>query len=246
MDLGIKGKTAIVTGGSAGLGYACAQALAAEGAEVVLAARDPKRLAVAADQIESLTGARPRVISADVSTSDGRNAILQECPSADILITNAGGPAPRDFRELSVEDWIEALNANFIASVELIRMYLDGMTASGWGRIVNITSVSARMPLERLDRSTAARLALSGYVAGVARQVADKGVTINNLLPGVFDTERARTVGATDALAQRAPIKRAGKPPEFGATCAFLCSEHASYITAQNILVDGGLACVTL
>jgi 3-oxoacyl-[acyl-carrier protein] reductase len=246
MDFEIAGKTALVCGGSAGLGYACAEALAMEGAHVVLVARNSERLAQAAEQLSSASGLQQRTVLADVATELGRATILSACPTTDILITNAGGPAPKDFRELSISDWNEALASNFLASVEMIRMYVDGMAARGWGRIVNITSVTARMPIEKLDRSTAARLAVAGYVSGVARQVATTGVTINNLLPGVFETDRARKIGATDTLAEQAPMRRPGRPPEFGATCAFLCSKQASYITAQNILVDGGLAYVTI
>lgn len=247
MDLGISGKTAIVCGSSAGLGFACAEALAREGAAIVLVARDVARLEAAASRFHAWTDVTPRTVVADVSTVAGRAAIVAACPAADILVTNAGGPARRDFRDLSISDWQAAIDANFVASVEMIRQMIDGMMASGWGRIVNITSMTARMPVEQMDRSTATRLALTGYVAGVARQVAHSGVTINNLLPGTFATERLKEIGATgDSLAARVPMRRAGSPEEFGAACAFLCSKQAAYMTGQNIVIDGGLTTITI
>lgn len=247
MDLGIEGKTAVVCGSSAGLGLACAEALAREGAMVFLVARDAARLAAAAEKLCGTAKVRPGTVVADVSTEQGRAAILAACPRPDILINNAGGPAKKDFRELSIGDWKEALDANFIASVEMIRLAVDPMIANGWGRIVNITSLTARMPVEQMDRSTAARLALAGHVAGVARQVAHQGVTINNLLPGTFATERLAEIGTTaNALIAKVPMRRAGKLEEFGATCAFLCSTHAAYMTGQNVLIDGGLCPITI
>jgi 3-oxoacyl-[acyl-carrier protein] reductase len=247
MDLGILGKSAVVCGSSAGLGFACAEALAREGVSVVLVARDAGRLAAAAVRLQQKTNSQPKTVVADVSTPQGRAAIFAACPQPDILVNNAGGPAKKDFRELSVADWHEAMETNFVASVEMIRLAIDGMIAKGWGRIVNITSLTARMPVEQMDRSTAARLALAGHVAGVARQVAHQGVTINNLLPGTFATERLAEIGTTgNALIAKVPMRRAGNVEEFGATCAFLCSMQAAYMTGQNVLVDGGLVPVTI
>ncbi len=244
MDLGISGRRALVCGASRGLGFACAEALAAEGVAVTLVARDGAALADAASR---LPGADVRTVVGDVGTAAGREAALAACPAPDILVNNAGGPPGGDFRGLTPEAWARAMDANFIASVELIRATADGMIARGFGRIVNITSLTVRMPVENLDLSTATRLALTGYVAGVARQLAPLGVTINNLLPGTIATERIKALGATaDKLVAKVPMGRAGRPEEFGAACAFLCSRQAAYITGQNLLVDGGLCPITV
>lgn len=247
MDLGISGKLALVCGSSAGLGYACAAALAAEGARVVLTGRDQNRLSVAVTRLAQTSGFEPQSVCCDVSTAAGRETLIAACPNPDILVNNAGGPAKKDFRELSDADWQSALNANFLSAVELIRAYIDPMIERGWGRIVNITAVASVMPVEQMERSMSARLALTGYVAGVARQVAATGVTINNILPGMFATDRVNSLGAlaTELIGQ-VPMKRAGDPREFGEMCAFVCSERAAYLTAQNILLDGGLARFTL
>jgi len=226
---------------------ACAWALASEGAHVTLVARRAESLQAAADRIAEATGLRPTVVVADVGAAQGRAAIQASTSEADILVTNAGGPPARDFMDLTLEDWERALNVNFLSAVEMIRTFVPGMRTRRFGRIVNITSATARMPVERLDLSTSARLALTGYVAGVARQIAKDGVTINNLLPGTITTERLIELGATaDTLIARVPAGRAGKPEEFGAACAFLCSEQAAFITGQNLLIDGGLCTLTI
>lgn len=247
MDIRIQGRTAVVCGASRGLGMACAWALACEGAQVTLVARRAETLRAAADRIAEATGNRPDFVVADVGTVQGRAAVQASSANADILVTNAGGPPARDFTDLTLKDWERALDANFLSAVEMIRMFAPGMRARRFGRIVNITSATVRMPVEKLDLSTSARLALTGYVAGVARQIAKDGVTINNLLPGTIMTERLAELGATaDALVARVPAGRAGKPEEFGAACAFLCSEQAAFITGQNLLVDGGLCGLTI
>jgi 3-oxoacyl-[acyl-carrier protein] reductase len=226
---------------------ACAWALADEGVHVTLVARRAEILQAAADRIAEATGNRPDFVVADVGTAQGRAAVQASSAEADILVTNAGGPPAKDFVELTPEDWGRALDANFLSAVEMIRTFTPGMRTRRFGRIVNITSATVRMPVERLDLSTSARLALTGYVAGVARQIAKDGVTINNLLPGTIMTERLAELGATaDALVARVPAGRAGKTEEFGAACAFLCSEQAAFITGQNLLVDGGLCALTI
>ncbi len=244
MDLGIKGRHALVCGASRGLGLACAAALAAEGVAVTLVARDAAALAAAASQ---LGDAAVATAIGDVATPVGRAAALAACPAPDILVNNAGGPPGGDFRKLTAAAWTAALDANFLAAVELIRATADGMIARGFGRVVNITSATVRMPVEDMDLSNATRLALTGYVAGVARKLAPHGITINNLLPGTIATERIRELGATaDRLVARVPMGRAGSPEEFGAACAFLCSRQAAYITGQNLLIDGGLCPITV
>jgi len=247
MDLGIGGRRAIVCGASRGLGFACAQALAREGVAVTLVARHRETLATAADRIGRETSILPATVMADITTEAGRRHALAACPEPDILVTNAGGPLSADFRALEAAVWMEALHANFLSAVELIRATVDGMAGRGFGRIVNITSLTVRLPVQQLDLSNATRLALTGYVAGVARQVAPGKVTINNLLPGTIATERIRELGATaEKLIAKVPMGRAGDPEEFGAACAFLCSRQAAYITAQNLLVDGGLCPFTV
>jgi 3-oxoacyl-[acyl-carrier protein] reductase len=226
---------------------ACAWALANEGVHVTLVARRAEALQVAAERIAEATGKQPAFVVADVGTAQGRAAVQTLITEPDILVTNAGGPPAKDFTDLTREDWEQALDANFLSAVEMIRMFAPSMRARRFGRIVNITSATVRMPVERLDLSTSTRLALTGYVAGVARQIAKDGVTINNLLPGTVMTERLVELGATaDALIARVPAGRAGKPEEFGAACAFLCSEQAAFITGQNLLVDGGLCTLTI
>jgi 3-oxoacyl-[acyl-carrier protein] reductase len=247
MDLGIAGRHALVCGASRGLGFACAAALAQEGAHVTLVSRSRGALSTAAERIWLETGRLPQIAEADIATEAGRKSALATCPAPDILVTNAGGPPAGDFRKLTHADWSAALEANFLSAVELIRLTVDGMAERGFGRIVNVTSLTVRSPVQQLDLSNAARLALTGYVAGVARQIAPRSVTINNLLPGTIATERIRDLGETaERLIAKVPMGRAGRPEEFGAMCAFLCSKHAAYITAQNILVDGGLCSFTV
>jgi 3-oxoacyl-[acyl-carrier protein] reductase len=247
MDFEIAGRRALVCGASRGLGFASAAALAREGVAVTLVSRNAEALDAAASAIERDTGTRPAVAAADVATADGRAAALRAEPNPDILVTNAGGPPSKDFRDVSLADWSAALDANFLSAVELIRTTVDGMIGRGFGRIVNITSMTVRMPVECLDLSNGARLALTGYVAGVARQVARHNVTVNNLLPGTIATERIKALGATaERLIARVPAGRAGTPHEFGSTCAFLCSTQAAFITGQNILLDGGLCPITV
>jgi 3-oxoacyl-[acyl-carrier protein] reductase len=254
MDLGIRGRTAIVCASSQGLGLACALALAEEGVSVVINGRNPTLLAQAADEIRRASSVTVTPVIADVSTAHGQEALLAACPTPDILINNNGGPPFRDFHELDRQAMLTGVTSNMVTPIELIQKVIDTMAARGFGRIVNITSISVKMPLAGLDLSSAARAGLTAFVAGVARTVAAKNVTINNLLPGSFDTQRLRggfTATATQtgksvtALAAQAmaaiPAKRFGTPTEFGQTCAFLCSVHASYITGQNILLDGGV-----
>ena len=253
MDMGIAGRKALVCGASAGLGLACATALAAEGVELVIVARTEGPLREAATQLTANATAKVHVVVADVTTDAGRASILAAHPSFDILVTNAGGPAPGDFRNWEREHWLAALDANMLAPIALIRALVDGMMARGFGRIVNITSSAVKAPVDGLGLSTGARSGLTGFVAGLARSTVAKGVTINNLLPGTFDTARlagnfaaqARREGR-DADAVRAarlakhPAHRFGRPQEFGAACTFLCSAHAGYINGQNLLLDGG------
>lgn len=247
MNLGISGLRGIVCGASRGLGFACAAALAAEGVEVTLVARNRESLVRAAARIEESGAAKVRTVAADVSAPSGRETLLAASAAPDILITNAGGPASADFRVLTLDDWRIALDTNFLSAVELSRAVVDGMIQRGFGRIVNITSLTVRMPVQRLELSNASRLALTGFVSGIARQLAPQGVTINNLLPGVIETERIRELGQTaQALLAKVPAGRAGTPDEFGAACAFLCSRQAAYITGQNLLIDGGLCPITV
>jgi 3-oxoacyl-[acyl-carrier protein] reductase len=247
MDLGLAGRKALICGASQGLGYACAMALAQEGARVTLLSRRRAALESAANQIERDVGIRPGIVACDLASTDDLKMVLADASAPDILVTNAGGPPARDFRKLSAADWDQALQTNFLASVELIRSCVGGMIERGFGRIVNITSLTVRMPVEGLELSTATRLALTGYVAGVARQIAKHNVTINNLLPGTVMTERIKELGETaNQLIAKVPAGRGGLPEEFGATCAFLCSSRASYITGQNLLVDGGLCPFTV
>ena len=258
MDLGIAGKWALVCGASKGLGLGCAQALVREGVHVLIVARGAAVLEAAAAGLLA-DPARPAsatvtAVAADITTAEGRAAVFAVRKEFDIIVTNAGGPPPGDFRNWEREDWIKAVDANMITPIELIKASVDGMAERGFGRIVNITSSSVKAPIDVLGLSNGARSGLTGFVAGVARtSLAAHGVTINNLLPGVFDTDRIRNMAkgtaektgqAVDAIleARRAavPAKRLGTPAEFGAMCAFLCSQHASYVTGQNVLMDGG------
>jgi 3-oxoacyl-[acyl-carrier protein] reductase len=254
MDLGIRGKKAIVCASSRGLGRGCALALAEAGVSLVINGRNQFALDKAAEEIRQATGVDVTAVAADISTAEGQAALLAACPKPDILINNNGGPPFVDFRTLDRPAMVAGVTMNMLTPIELIQKVIDSMTANGFGRIVNITSISVRMPIAGLDLSSGARAGLTAFVAGVARSVADKNVTINNLLPGYFDTERlragfaasaARTGGSEDEIAAewtvRVPAKRLGSPSEFGQTCAFLCSVHAGYVTGQNILMDGGL-----
>ncbi|MGD0189313.1 MAG: SDR family oxidoreductase [Rhizomicrobium sp.] len=253
MDLGIAGRKAIVCGGSAGLGRGTATALARDGVTLFIAARDENRLNAAASEIAAETGGAVHAVPADVTTDEGRNALLAACPAPDILINNAGGPPPGDFRTWSREDWIKALDANMLSAIMLIKATIDGMIERRFGRIVNITSHMVKQPVGILGLSNGARAGLTGFVGGLSRDVARHNVTINNVLPGQFDTDRLRSNHAKFAAAQKIdiekfrenaksqiPARRFGEPTEFGAMCAFLCGAQAGYITGQNILLDGG------
>src|SRR5664280_1684268 len=253
MDLGIAGRKAIVCASSRGLGKACARALAEAGCEVVINGRDGKKLEAAAAELISLTGAKITAVAADVATPEGQKALLAACPAPDILLNNNAGPPLREFRELTRTQMIDGVIANMIVAVELIQKVIDPMGQRRFGRIVNITSGSVKAPLAGLDLSSGARAGLTAFLAGVARTVAGNNVTINNILPGAFDTDRLRGtltktaeqkgVSVEEAARARAastPAKRFGDPAEFGAAAAFLCSAQAGYITGQNLLIDGG------
>jgi 3-oxoacyl-[acyl-carrier protein] reductase len=258
MDLGIKGKWALVGGASKGLGLGCATALAQAGVNVVMVSRGAEALEASAAKLRTL-GVTVLTVAQDITTEAGRAAIWSVAggpgKNYDIVITNAGGPPPGDFREWDREAWIKAVDGNMLTPIELIKATVDGMASRGFGRIVNITSSAVKAPIDILGLSNGARSGLTGFVAGLSRTTALAGnnVTINNLLPGAFDTDRLKTTlagaasktGQTiEALAEArkklAPAQRFGHPDEFGQTCAFLCSQHAGFITGQNILIDGG------
>ncbi|MDC7786645.1 SDR family oxidoreductase [Rhodoplanes sp. TEM] len=253
MDLGLTGRTAIVCASSRGLGRACAQRLAEAGCTVVINGRDREQLTAVAVAIAESTAAAVIPVVGDVATPDGQAALLEACPDPDILINNNAGPPFRDFRELDRAAILTGVTANMVAAIELTQKVIDGMRARRFGRIVNITSGSVKMPLPGLDLSSGARAGLTAFMAGVARTVAADGVTINALLPGVFETDRLKAMIAATAAkrglspdevaAERlatVPARRLGTPDEFGAACAFLCSVHAGYITGQSLLIDGG------
>ena len=253
MDLGIRGRTAIVCASSQGLGRGCAQALGEAGVSVVLNGRNKTLLEQTAQEIRRSTGVAVTPVLADISTPEGQAALLAACPSPDILINNNGGPPFRDFRDLDRKALLQGVTMNMVTAIELTQKVLDAMAKRGFGRIVNITSSSVKMPLAGLDLSSGARAGLTAFMAGVARDVAASNITINNLLPGSFDTARMhsgrvaaarRAQISEDEVAERSlaaiPAKRFGTIQEFGQTCAFLCSVHAGYITGQNILMDGG------
>jgi 3-oxoacyl-[acyl-carrier protein] reductase len=253
MDMGIRGKTALVCAASKGLGRACAMALAAEGVNVVITARGKEALEATAEDIRKATGAKVVTVAGDITTPEGRAAALAAAPHYDILINNAGGPAPGDFRQWDRDTWIKALDANMLTPIELIKSTVDGMIERKFGRIVNITSGAVKAPIAPLGLSNGARAGLTGFVAGIARQLAEHNVTVNNLLPGAFDTDRIRVPVRANAQAQgktedevmaamigMIPARRLGTPHEFGEACAFLCSVQAGYIVGQNFLVDGG------
>jgi 3-oxoacyl-[acyl-carrier protein] reductase len=252
MDLGIRGKRALVCAASKGLGRGCALALAQEGVHVTIVARGEAALLVTLVEIEKV-GVGGTAVCADITTPEGRQKALATCPDPDILVTNAGGPPPGDFRDWNRDDWIKALDANMLTPIELIKATVDGMIARRFGRIVNITSGAVKAPIDVLGLSNGARAGLTGFVAGLARKTVAHNVTINNLLPGLFDTDRIRNVVGAQAKTQGVdydtalavriktiPAGRIGDPAEFGATCAFLCSAQAGYISGQNWLLDGG------
>jgi len=251
MDLGIAGRKAIVCASSKGLGRACAEALAAAGCSIVINGRDAAVLEATADAIRLAIGADVVAVAGDVGTPEGRAALLKACPSPDILVNNNGGPPPKNFLELDREAMMAGLVNNMLTPIELIQAVIGGMRERRFGRIVNITSASVKTPIAKLDLSSGARAGLTAFLAGVAREVAPDGITINHLLPGAFETDRLRAtmdkvVPGQDPDAVRKertaaiPAGRFGQPDEFGKVCAFLCSVHAGYITGQNILIDGG------
>jgi len=253
MDLGIKGKRAIVCAASKGLGKACALSLAREGVELVINARSQDALEATAQEISGETGVKVTAVAADITTDAGRDLVLAACPQPDILVNNAGGPPPGDFRDWDRDDWIKAIDSNMLSAIFMIKATVDGMIERKFGRVVNITSAAVRPPIEILGLSNGARAGLTGFIAGLSRKTVVHNVTINNLLPGPFATDRffdnirfqAEKSGRTfeDLLAQREgenPAKRIGDPAEFGDACAFLCGARAGFITGQNLLMDGG------
>jgi len=253
MDLGIEGRRALVCAASEGLGKACAMSLAMNGVDVTITGRTSEKLAAAKADIEAKSGRRVTTVAGDIATDGGRADALAACSDPDILINNAGGPPPGDFRDWTRDDWIKALDANMLTPIELIKATVDGMIARKFGRIVNITSSAVKAPIDVLGLSNGARAGLTGFVAGIARKTVAHNVTINGLLPGPFDT--ARLQGTTRSVAQKTgksfeevyeerkqlnPAGRYGDPFEFGEYCAFICSAQAGYITGQNLLIDGG------
>jgi 3-oxoacyl-[acyl-carrier protein] reductase len=253
MDLGIKGKNALVCAASKGLGKGCAQALAREGVNLVITARGKEALEATAQEIRKTTGAKVVAVAGDIATAEGRAQALAACPNPDILVNNAGGPPPGDFRNWTREDWLKAIDANMLTPIELIKATVDGMIARKFGRVVNITSSAVKAPIAELGLSNGARAGLTGFIAGLSRKTAHANVTINNLLPGRFWTDRLR--GNTEhnakqqgksveevkaALEKTIPAGRFGTADEFGAYCAYLCSAQAAYVTGQNLLIDGG------
>jgi 3-oxoacyl-[acyl-carrier protein] reductase len=253
MDLGIAGRRALVCAASKGLGRGCAEALAREGVDVTICARTAHEVEQAAAEIGSLAGRPVAFVACDITTAEGRAQVLGACPQPDILVNNAGGPPPGDFRDWDRAAWLRALDANMLTPIELIKATVDTMIERKFGRIVNITSSAVKAPIDVLGLSNGARSGLTGFVAGIARKVVRHNVTINNLLPGQFATDRLRSAFETrarasgkpydevrDAALDATPAGRFGDPREFGAICAFLCSVHAGYIAGQNVLADGG------
>lgn len=253
MDLGIRGRNALVCAASKGLGKGCAFALAKEGVNVTIVARTRDTLEATAEEIRKATGVTVTAVATDVTTEEGRRAALAACPNPDILVNNAGGPPAGDFREFTREDWIKAVDANMITPIELIKATVDGMISRRFGRIVNITSAAVKAPIDILALSNGARSGLTGFVAGVARKTVAHNVTVNNILPGLFETDTLRSRIAAGAKMQGkqpdqvakermagVPAGRFGTPDEFGALCAYICSVHTGYITGQNFLIDGG------
>jgi 3-oxoacyl-[acyl-carrier protein] reductase len=253
MDLGLRGKKALVCAASKGLGRGCAMALAREGVDLVITARSRETLEATADEIRRETDVTVIAVTGDITTPEGREVALAAMPEPDILVNNAGGPPMGDFREWDRDQWIQALDANMLTPIFLIKAVVDGMIGRRFGRIVNITSGAVKAPIPSLGLSNGARSGLTGFVAGLARQTVQHNVTINGLLPGAFETDRLRATASTNAakagmtveefLRARAAensARRFGQPDEFGHACAFLCSAHSGFITGQNLLVDGG------
>ncbi len=253
MDLGIRGKRALVCASSKGLGLGCAEALAEAGVDLVMNARGADALEAAAETIRSAHGVDVQTVACDVTTADGQAQVIEAAHGVDILVTNAGGPPPGMWSDWEREDFIKALDANMLTPIAFMKALLPAMMDKGWGRVVNITSQSVRAPIAVLGLSNAARTGLTGYVAGTSRQVAPHGVTINNLLPGIHATDRAASLDggvaaqkgitldeARNEREETIPARRYGTRQEFGATCAFLCSLHAGFIVGQNVLLDGG------
>jgi len=253
MDLGIAGKKAIVGGASAGLGKACAMSLAREGVDLTIVSRTRANIEAAAKEISSATGVKVTPIAVDITTDEGRAEVLKACPEPDIVVNNSGGPPSGNFRDWDRATWIAALNGNMLGAIFMIKDTVDGMIARKFGRILNITSSAVKAPIGILGLSNGARSGLTGFVAGVAREVAKHNVTINNLLPGDFDTERHKSNTMAMAKLQKRSYEemrairiaqvaagRFGVPTELGEYCAYLCSVQASFITGQNLLIDGG------
>ena len=253
MDLGIAGRRALVCAASKGLGRGCAEALAREGVDVTIVARTEAAVQRVAEEIGTMAGRKVAWLACDITTVEGRAAALAACPQPDILVNNAGGPPPGDFRDWDRDTWLRAIDANMLTPIELIRATVDGMIERKFGRIVNITSAAVKAPIDVLGLSNGARSGLTGFIAGLARKVATHNVTINNLLPGYFETDRLRGTMAArakksgktleEAMTQArrgVPAGRFGSPAEFGDMCAFLCSAQAGYIVGQNVLLDGG------
>jgi 3-oxoacyl-[acyl-carrier protein] reductase len=259
MDLGIAGCKAIVCASSRGLGRACAHALAEAGVDVTINGRDEATLEATAEELRKMTGATIMPVAADVSSPEGQKQLLEACPEPDILVNNNGGPPFRDYLELDREAMLEGVIMNMVSPIELIQSVVEHMKQQRFGRIVNITSFSVRTPVPGLDLSSGARGGLTAFLGGVARQIASHNVTVNHMLPGFFDTDRLmalrerRAEGegiSVDQVAERMtsgiPTRRFGDPAEFGSMCAFLCSQHAAYITGQSILIDGGFFNTTI
>ena len=253
MDLGIAGKKAIVCAASKGLGRGCAESLAREGVDVTICARTAETLEATAEEIRALGGGGVTTVACDITSEEGRAAVLAACPEPDILVNNAGGPPPGDFRDWDRDDWIKAVDANMLTPIFLIKATVDGMMERKFGRIVNITSTAVKAPIDILGLSNGARAGLTGFVAGIARKTVAHNVTINGLLPGPFDTDRLRSnvkvvaekegLSEDEVAAKRAasnPSGRFGTAHEFGEYCAFICSAQAGYVTGQNLLMDGG------
>jgi len=259
MDLGISGKTAIICAGSRGLGRGCAEALAAEGVSLTINGRSAETLEKTANEIRAKYGVEVTAVAADIGTESGRAAVLAACPNPDILINNNGGPPPGMWSDWGHAEWTNALEQNMITPIMMINAVLPQMMEKGWGRIVNITSGSVKSPIPTLGLSNGARAGLTGFIGGTARQVAASGVTINNLLPGIHDTDRAaaldgniaktQSISVSEARLQREatiPTRNYGTAEQFGSTCAFICSQHASFMVGQNILLDGGAVNLSL
>lgn len=253
MDLGIRGRKALVCAASKGLGRACAMSLAREGVDVTIIARTAGPLEATAEEIRKASGVTVTAVATDITTPAGRALALEACPSPDILVNNAGGPPPGDFRDWGRDDWVRALDANMLTPIELIKATVDPMMERGFGRIVNITSAAVKAPIDILGLSNGARAGLTGFIAGLARKTVRHNVTINGLLPGPFDTDRLHATlkavadkagqpveAVASERAEGNPAGRFGRPEEFGEACAFLCGVHAGFITGQNILLDGG------